>query len=198
MRRLLFLLGCAAMPACSLEPQTTLATVQRIYVEPLGGGPNADQIRDMIISAIQSTGLFTITENQERADAIIKGSADERIFTEEHNTNDSIGVHADTSSGSSSGNMMAGTSATHRSLGAGITSSESAHLQERRHEASASVRMVDAEGDVIWSTTQESPGGKFRGAMADVADRIMRKLVADTKAARNGQQKPSDLSLIHI
>jgi hypothetical protein len=44
--------------------------------------------------------------------------------------------------------------------------------------------MVNADGDVIWSTTQESGGGKFRGAMADVADKITRQLSADVKKAR--------------
>lgn len=170
--------------AAALEPAGALATVHRIFVEQLGGGQNSDQMRDMIIAAIQGTGLFVITENQDRAEAIVKGSADEHVFTEEHNINDSIGVHADTSSGSSSGNIMAGSASSHRSLGAGVTNNESSRIQERRHEASASIRIVNADGDVIWSTTQESAGGKFKGAMADVADRITRKLVSDVRQAR--------------
>ncbi|HOL69926.1 MAG TPA: hypothetical protein PKW45_00665, partial [Bryobacteraceae bacterium] len=40
------------------------------------------------------------------------------------------------------------------------------------------------EGDVIWSTTQESLGGKFRGASADVADKITRQLRADYERAK--------------
>jgi hypothetical protein len=32
---------------------------------------------------------------------------------------------------------------------------------------------------VIWSTTQESNGAKFRGASADVADKITKQLVTD-------------------
>jgi hypothetical protein len=79
---------------------------------------------------------------------------------------------------------MAGTASSHRSVGAGITDTESSHIQDRRHEASASIRMVDSNGDVIWSTTQESSGGKFHGAMADVADRIMRQLTADVRKAK--------------
>jgi hypothetical protein len=31
----------------------------------------------------------------------------------------------------------------------------------------------------MWSTTQESTGAKFRGASADVADRITRQLIAE-------------------
>jgi hypothetical protein len=171
--------------ACGLDPPPpSLATVKRVFVEQLGGGQTSDQMRDMIISAIQNSGLFVITENEQKADAIVKGSADDRVFTEEHNTSDSLGVHADTSAGSASGNQMAGSASSHRSLGTGITDTESSHIQDRRHEASASIRLVDVEGDVLWSTTQESNGGKFRGAMADVADKIVRQLTADTRKAR--------------
>jgi hypothetical protein len=56
---------------------------------------------------------------------------------------------------------------------------ESTSVRERRHEALATVRLVNKDGDVIWSTTQESNGAKFRGASADVADKITRQLVAD-------------------
>ena len=171
--------------ACGLDPPPpSLAAVKRVFVEQLGGGQSSDQMRDMIISAIQNSGLFVITENEQKADAIVKGSADDRVFTEEHNTSDSLGVHADTSAGSASGNQMAGSASSHRSLGTGITDTESSHIQDRRHEASASIRLVDVEGDVLWSTTQESSGGKFRGAMADVADKIVRQLTADMRKAR--------------
>jgi len=45
-------------------------------------------------------------------------------------------------------------------------------------------RLVNREGDVIWSTTQESLGAKFRGASADVADKITKQLVEDFRRAR--------------
>ena len=67
-------------------------------------------------------------------------------------------------------------------MGAGI--SEGRRDAQRRHEASAAVRLVNKDGDVIWSTTQESLGGKFRGASADVADKITRKLTEDLERAR--------------
>jgi hypothetical protein len=41
---------------------------------------------------------------------------------------------------------------------------------------------VNKDSDVLWSTTQESNGAKFRGASADVADKITRRLVADFRA----------------
>jgi hypothetical protein len=68
--------------------------------------------------------------------------------------------------------------------GLGVAENESSRSEERRHEAVAAVRLVNKDGDVIWSTTQESQGGKFRRASTDVADRITRKLVEDYERAR--------------
>jgi len=50
------------------------------------------------------------------------------------------------------------------------------------------VRLVNKDGDVIWSTTQESNGAKFRGASADVADKITRQLTADLDRVRQGRE----------
>ena len=61
---------------------------------------------------------------------------------------------------------------------------ESEHSTERRHEAIAAVRLVNKDGDVIWSTTQESLGAKFRGASADVAEKITTRLKEDFDKAR--------------
>jgi hypothetical protein len=63
-------------------------------------------------------------------------------------------------------------------------------IQERKHEASASVRLVNRDGDVIWSTTQESQGAKFRSASADVAEKIARQLSQDLERAR--RSRPSN------
>jgi hypothetical protein len=138
----------------------------------------------MIITAIQNSGLFVVTENPERADAVLKGSSDQKIFTEEHNSSDSIGLHASEGNGSSSSAGMGTSTSAHQNLSAGISQSESSHIQERRQEVAASVRLVDSTGDVIWSTTQESSGAKFRGALADVADKVGRRLADETRKAR--------------
>jgi hypothetical protein len=62
--------------------------------------------------------------------------------------------------------------------------SESTRSVERKHEATATVRLVNKDGDVIWSTIQESFGGKFRGASADVADKITKRLQEDYAKAK--------------
>lgn len=181
---LISLLPLAAFAVESRPTEAALADVKRVYVDQLGGGKTSDQFRDMLIAAIQSTGLFVLTENPEHADAMLRGSGDDLIFTEDHNSSDSIGVHANAGSGSSSRSLNSGASS-NSTTGIGVTDSENSKIQERHHEATGSVRLVSKDGDVIWSTTQESNGGKFRSAMADVADKIVRQLTDETKKMRD-------------
>jgi hypothetical protein len=187
--RFALLTGVVVFPwlASAIEPVPIvpdLARVRRIFIDQIGGGHTSDQMRDMIIAALQNSKLFVITENPDRADATLRGSADDKVYNEQHDSSESIGLHTNSGSGSGTSSSMSGSTSSHVSTGIGLTDSESSHIQERRHETSASIRLVNADGDVIWSTTQESSGGKFRGAMADVADKITRQLAEDTRKAR--------------
>lgn len=190
------LIAAAALGAVQAkEDVLPLANVKRIYVDQLGGGGESDQLRDMIIAALQNSGLFVITENPDRADATLRGSADDKIFMENHNTQESLGMHSSGSKGDSSSEGGVGrvSSSTHSGFGVGLTDNESSHIEVRRHESNASVRLVDTNGDVIWSTTQESGGGKFRGAAADVADRVAHNLMDAVRKAREASTaKPAD------
>ena len=166
-----------------------LLTLRRVYVDRFSGGETAAQMRDMIISSLQNTKLFVITENQEKADAILRGSAEDLVFNEQHSSSDSLNVHSSlgTSQTDDSGALRGGTRTyerTGRNIGLGAGESESSHSVERRHEANAAVRLVSKDGDVIWSTTQESMGGKFRGASSDVADKITKRLTEDYERAK--------------
>jgi hypothetical protein len=116
------LLPMAAFAVESRPPEAALADVKRIYVDELGGGKTSDQFRDMLIAAIQGSGLFVLTENAEHADATLKGSGDDLIFSEEHNTSDAIGIHANAGSGSSSTALHNGVSS-NSTQGIGVTDS---------------------------------------------------------------------------
>lgn len=167
-------------PAEDESPGARLLRVKRLYIDRFGGGEGAAQIRDMVIASLQRTGLFVITENPERADAVLRGSAEDLVFTDVFQSGEAVGARSNASSGrgASTRNRVYG------ALGAGVNESESVRIQERKHEASASVRIVARDGDVLWSTTQESQGAKFRSASADVADRITRQLLADLDRIR--------------
>jgi hypothetical protein len=173
-------------PAVDEQLLPQLLTVRRVFVDRLSGGETAVQMRDMIVSSLQNAKLFVITENADHADAFLRGSAEDLVFTDEHSSSDSVHAQANLSTGSSSSysGRTSGRDQTNRSQGVNFGDSESSHSLERKHEAVAAVRLVNKDGDVIWSTTQESMGGKFRGSSADVAARITKKLLEDYDRAR--------------
>jgi hypothetical protein len=165
-----------------------LLQIRRVYVDRLTGGETAAQMRDILLSSLETTNLFVVTENPERADATLKGAAEDLVFTDVHTSSDSINAHTNLGTGRSTRNSN-GVNA-----GFGVGESESEHSTERRHEAVAAVRLVNKEGDVIWATTQESLGAKFRGASTDVADKITTKLKADFARAR--MLPPSTITVV--
>jgi hypothetical protein len=155
-----------------------LLQIRRVYVDRLTGGETAAQMRDILLSSLETSNLFVVTENPERADATLRGAAEDLVFTDVHNSSDSINAHTNFGTGRTT-KTTSGLNA-----GFGIGESESEHSTERRHEAVAAVRLVNKDGDVIWATTQESLGAKFRGASRDVAEKITTKLKDDFARAR--------------
>src|SRR5262249_26281425 len=134
-----------------------LLTVRRVYVDRLTGGETAAQMREILISSLEGAKLFILTENPERADAVLRGAAEDLVFTDVHSSSDSLNALVNGGT----------TRTTHeRGITAGLSvgENESSRSAERRHEALAAVRLVNKEGDVIWSTMQESLGARFRGA----------------------------------
>jgi hypothetical protein len=176
----------APKPANAIEEDglRQLLGIRRVFVDRLTGGETAAQMRDILISSLQGTKLFVLTENQERADAILRGAAEDLIYTDQFQSSDSVDLRSGVSTGSRSSRTSSGA----RSLSVGVGDKESTDIHERKHEALATVRLVNKDGDVIWSTTQESNGAKFRGASADVADKITRQLTADLDRARQGRE----------
>ncbi len=173
-------IGCMALDCMANEPHP-LTKVKRVHIEKLAGDRTAAQIRDMIINALQASNVFVVTENPERADAILRGSAEDEIFTDTFQTSEGVNARASLSGGTGTTRVNTSRRAA-ASVGVGLDESEK--IVERKHEAMAAVRLVDADGDVIWSTTQESLGAKFKGASADVADKVVKQLLADIEKAR--------------
>src|SRR5438477_1962175 len=116
----------ASVPAIERESLRQLLSVRRVYVDRLNGGETAEQMRDMIINSLQNTRLFVVTENQERADAVLRGSAEDLVFSEQHSSSDGVNAH-----------FNAGTGRTGRSAGGAyggmsVGENESSHSVERR------------------------------------------------------------------
>lgn len=167
----------AAIEEASLRQ---LRTVRRVFVDRITGGETAAQMREILISSLEASRLFVLTEKEERADAFLRGGSEDLVFTDVHQSSDSLNAHANLSVRSGAYTK----SSSGQSAGVGVGESESEHSAERRHEAIAAVRLVSKDGDVIWATTQESMGAKFHGASADVAEKITAKLKEDFERAR--------------
>jgi len=162
----------------------SLLDVRRLYVGDLVGGSQASALRELIIASLNSTKLFILTDNEARADAVLKGAADDKEFTDTFDTyegqtgRDSLGK-----TGSALTSKLGGLAA-----GSSMGETESHHNKERKHEAYATVRLCNKDGDVLWSTTQESLGAKFRGASADVAAKIAHQISLDYEHARRTEE----------
>lgn len=174
--------------ATKVDPEIAakLLKVRRIYVENFGDDAIVKQLQAMVINSLAESNRFIITENKEKADAILKGTGLEKTSQEFHAIGDSStaaaargsshskvngSVFEDTGSisGSSSGGFIA------KQLG----TSDSQSSTETVNDARLAVRLVSTDGDVIWTTTKESKGAKYKGASADVADQIVKQLVWD-------------------
>lgn len=176
--------------ATTANSSDTLLDVKRIYVAELKGGAEAESLRELIIASIDGTKLFVLTDNPDRADAILKGAADDHAFTDTFDSDESISGRQNAGKSGSSSSLTSKAGGLYGGIGA--SDNESHHIKERKHEAYASVRLCNLDGDVLWSTTQESLGAKFRGASADVAAKIAHQLSMDIdKARRNAATIPA-------
>ena len=176
-----------------------LSQIKRIYVESFGDDPISKEMQAMVVDSLTKSKVFAVTENRDKADAILKGSTLEKTSQEAHSYSDGtlVGVAQSSvngsvhgsSSGDLSGSFDNGTgningSSTGYVNGSINGSSSSTHMADRTsissintvNDARASVRLVNSDGDVIWTTTQESKGAKYKGASADVADKIVKQL----------------------
>jgi len=109
----------------------------------------------MVINALNESKKFTLTEKCDKADATLKGISTEQVHQESRSSSE-------------------GTSIKRAEI------SESSHSTETINEVRVAVRIVARDsGDVLWSTTQESKGAKYKGASADAADKVMKQLLRD-------------------
>lgn len=161
----LLLQQATAAPATSSQAQAAaaptrvsapadLVKVKRIYVDSFGDDPISKEMQSMIVSALVASKRFIVTENRDRADGTLRGVALKSTQQELH------AFHEGT---------VAGRSAI----------SDSSTSTETTEKARISLRLINPDGDVIWTTTQESKGAKYKGASADASDMCVKQLVRD-------------------
>jgi curli biogenesis system outer membrane secretion channel CsgG len=166
------------VPDLRAELAAKLSTVKRIYVESFGDDEISKTLQAMVINALDETKRFIVTENKDKADAVLKGHSLEKTSQEVHAIGEGTGVAMASGGHSSSGDVSHGGFS-----GKAMGIQDSKLSTETVNDARLAVRLVAQDGDVIWSTTQESLGAKFKSASADVADKVAKQLVRDLDKA---------------
>jgi curli biogenesis system outer membrane secretion channel CsgG len=165
-----------------VDDPAALLKVKRIYVESFGDDIISKELQSMIVSSLVATKQFKVTENRDRADAILKGVALEKTSQEVHAYGEATSVgtaggggHSEISGsgGTISGSSSGGFAARH------MGTNDSSVNTETINEARVAIRLVNPDGDVIWTSTQESKGAKYKGASADAADKCIKQLIHD-------------------
>ena len=149
-----------------------LLQIKAVYVDLLNGN-GSEEIRDMLIGSLHRAGLFLVVEDEERADAFVRGAAEDLIYSDYSTRREGLNVR-----GSASSSERESGESEYSAASFGIGDTESSSSRQRKHEALAAVRLVLRNGEVIWSATQESAGAKYKGAGSDVADKVAKELVA--------------------
>jgi len=167
-----------ALAQAQTGTQARLASVRRIYVEAFAPDAASQQAQNMLVSALVASKRFVVTEIRDKADAVLKGSAIVRTSQEVH------AVGEGTSAGKVAGAAAAnGDHAAAAIAGMGMGASDSSLDTETVEHASVSVRLVSPDGDVVWSATKESGGGKYEGAAAAAVDACIKQLLRDAPPA---------------
>jgi hypothetical protein len=160
----------AAVPQA--PPVSDLRKVTRLCVDDFDGGENARQLRAMLIDQLHRMKAFVITENPETADAFVRGFAEDVVFVDQHSRDEVVG-------GRSGGSVATGAFVRNRravAVNSGVNESVRERSTERRHEAALTVRIVNIDGDVLWSGSAESRGGKYKSAATEVSTKIAQEL----------------------
>jgi len=169
--------GTTPKPDVTANTQTALLAVKRICVAKLGGDEKfAEQVQEMLISSLFASKRFSVTENCNRADATLKGTATENKEVVSRLEDEGIGFGRVVGASRTSGAAVAGVAGATGETLASSTVTNSTNL---------AVRLVDHEGDVIWATMQESTGSKIRGPAADLADRAVKQLLRELEKAES-------------
>src|SRR2546427_627661 len=82
-------------------------TNQTYLVESFGDDPISKEMQAMVVDSLTNSKVLAVTENKDKADAILKGSTLEKTSQEAHSYSDatSVGVAHGSVHGSSSGNL---------------------------------------------------------------------------------------------
>lgn len=170
----------------SAPPSRTLAEIKRICVDRIVGEEAVvAAARELAIAGLFSARRFAITEKCDKADAILKGAVLERGELKVRGEGEA------TDFGAAAGGASVGRTSGRAAFGAiAGGSGESLYSAETRASASVVLRLVDQEGTIIWAYSQNSAGGKVKGAIADAMERAVKQLLREVERAMTKPTAP--------
>jgi hypothetical protein len=176
-------------PAPEPAANARLLEVKRVCVQLFGDDALGIQAREMVIAKLYESRRFSLTENCEKADFVLKGAVTERNDRAFREESEGIGFGASASASESrgAGVTRSGTAASASARG---DARETLASTEVKQHAAVTMRLVDKDGEIIWAFSQESSGGKTKGAIGDAADRAVRKLLRDLDRAEKQNAAP--------
>lgn len=125
---------------------------------------------DAVSTALLSNKSIRLTENCAKAEWRIKGSVVERADLRSRSETEETGVV--------SGGIHATPGYATGSI-AGGRSKEALSSTETIRAVTLSLRLIDGEGEVVFSSTQDSKGSKSRSPIMEAADRAARDLLRE-------------------
>jgi hypothetical protein len=169
------LAAAGALLAQAPEPANRLSGVKRLCVgKIMGDAETAPVVQEVAIGGLYASQKFAVTENCEKADAILKGAVmlkstlKARSEAEESVLGGVVGAVKATTAGVSGG-----------VAGYGVGGSEALSSAEKGWQATVSLRLVDREGEILWAGSWDSPGGKSKSPVPDATERLVRQLVRE-------------------
>lgn len=147
-----------------------LCEMVRISVDSFGDDPVAKQIQAMIINYLAATKMFIIMEGYDNTSAIFRGAALART------TGGGKQPSTPGAGGRGGADAGGGSGGPDTPQKGGPTSIVSADVVI---DVSLAVRLIAADGTVIWTGTAESNSTSGKGPIEDAANSIVEKLKSD-------------------
>ena len=145
-----------------VAPDPRLAKVKRVCVQDFGEGALGVQAREMVIARLFESKRFSLTENCDKSEFVLKGSVSEKgEFTQRSEQEAAAGIGG-----------------------------ERLYSADQKKQATVTLRLVDKDGEILWAASLESSGGKTKGAIGDAAERAVRKFLRDLERAEK-QSNPN-------
>ena len=179
--------GPEKAPAVAPEPPVDrrIIQVRRVCIQRFGEDALGFQVQEMIIARLFESKRFSLTENCDKADYVLKGTITER--SDRISRSESEGLGFDDRAAASAWDRQGGASASRTARG---SDHENLSSSEVKVQAAVTLRVVDKDGEIIWATSRESAGGKAKGAIGDAAERAVRRLLRDIERAEKESPKP--------